>query len=126
MKEMLLKHYDYQNDVNYNKDNNTRNLVLVLFYDGVNVADVCFEFSKAPVKPSDDSRDGCNVYAQLSFRAKGTPITSAVQAINIALQTVDCTSYESIVREYVERGIADGPNMSKGYLVVDPSLYASR
>lgn len=126
MSQMLLKYYDYQNDKNYNRENNTRSLVLVLFYGGVNVADVCFEFSKAPVKPSDDTRDGCNVYAQLSFQAAGTPITSAIQAIYLALQTVDCTSYESILKQYAERGITDGPNMSNGYLVVDPALYASR
>lgn len=123
MKEMRLKYYDYQNDKNYNRDNDTRNLVLVLFYGDVNVADVCFEFSRPAAKPTDDSRSGCNVYAQLSLRAAGSPVTDAVQAIGIALQTVDCSSYQSIVDTYAKRGIADGPNMSNRYLVVAPHLY---
>lgn len=125
MKEMRLKYYDYQNDPIYNDCSYYLNLVLVLTYGDVNVADVCFEFSRPATKPSDDPRNGCNVYAQLSFQAAGSPVTTAVQAIYLALQTLDCSSYESIVREYVERGIPDDVvNGSNSYLVVDSSLYS--
>lgn len=119
-KEMRLKYYHYQNDATY--DDGYPKVVLALFYGGMNIADVCFEFNKPATKPSDDSRNGCNVYAQLSFQAD--PIQNAMQAIGIALQTVDCSSYQSIVADYAANSIPDDvPNGSNGYLVVNPALY---
>lgn len=120
-KGLVLIRHNYQCDPEHPMSKHT--VVLVLSLEGRAIADVVIEFKAAPTgNPHEDRRDYCQISAGLTDRGAGlVDVTTAFKAINIALETVDCSSFDSIVAEYVTRGTFSP--FSHGYITIDPSLY---